>query len=189
VTVNLDRYPLLASVQGARWDVAEVRFAFELEPPLEELVAGVRCAGFSGGRVLVIDTEEFGRSAFPGGTLEPGEGWMQALERELLEETGARAVAVEVIGRIHFRSGADEPYRSHLPHPEFQQVVAWAEVEIVGAPTNPPDGERVLAVDLVPIDRAVELLRAENPWEAELLCLVADLRRAGAAAPKVRWEG
>jgi 8-oxo-dGTP pyrophosphatase MutT (NUDIX family) len=133
-------------------------------------------AAFSDERVLVIDTREFGISAFPGGLLEPNEDWMQALERELLEEAGARALSYEVVGRMRFHSGADKPYRPWLPHPEFQQVVGYGDVEIVGEPTNPPAGEHVLAVSLAPLDEAIALLREGNEWEAELLRLVADVR-------------
>lgn len=79
--------PDTAAFSGTReatWGAAEIRFVFELEPPVPELVSGVRCAGFAGDRVLMINTQEFGVSAFPGGTLEPGEDWARALERELL---------------------------------------------------------------------------------------------------------
>jgi 8-oxo-dGTP diphosphatase len=107
--------------------------------------------------------------------LEPGEDWTQALERELLEEAGARALTYEVVGRVHFRSGADKPFRSWLPHPEFHQVVGFGDVEIVGQATNPPGGEHVLSVSLLPFDDAVARLREGNMWEAELLRLVAEI--------------
>lgn len=80
------------------------------------------------------------------------------------------------MGRLHFWSGFDAPYRSHLPHHEFHQVVSYAEVELVGTPTNPPDGERVLSVELVPIDEAIDRLQVTNPFEAELLRFVAEAR-------------
>jgi 8-oxo-dGTP diphosphatase len=179
------RYPLLSSVQETMWGSTRMRFVFELEPPVLDLVSNVRCACFSGDLVTVIETEEFGLSAFPGGLLELGEEWTHALERELLEEVGARPLLVEVVGRIHFWSGLDAPYRPHLPHPEFHQVVTYGEVELVGEPTNPPDGEHVLSVDLIPIGEAIERLRAANAFEAELLRFVADVRemRGSQATP------
>jgi hypothetical protein len=54
--------------------------------------------------------------------LEPGEDWTHALERELLEEAGARPLSIEVVGRIHVWSGLDAPFRPHLPH---QSSIRW----------------------------------------------------------------
>jgi 8-oxo-dGTP diphosphatase len=178
MAIDPARYPLLfRGVQETTWwGGTTMRFVFEPEPPISELIGNVRCACFSGDRVVVIKTEEFGLSAFPGGVLEPGEDWKQALARELLEEAGARPLAVEVVGRIHFWSGFDAPYRPHLPHPEFQQVVTYADIELVGSPSNPPDGEHVLSVESIPTEEAVERLRATDPFDADLLAFVTDVR-------------
>lgn len=173
----LAHYPLLTSIQEVMWGSARMRFRFELQPPEDEQVGNVRCAAFSGNRVLVIDTEEWGLSAFPGGMLEPEEGWREALRRELLEEAGAQPLSIEVVGRIHFWSGFDAPYRPHLPHPEFHQVVTYAEVELVTEPTNPPGGEHVLSAEMNPIDEAIERIRVASPFDAELLSFVAEVRR------------
>jgi 8-oxo-dGTP pyrophosphatase MutT (NUDIX family) len=153
-----------------------MRFSFEPLPPEEGMIANVRCAAFVGERVVVIDTAEFGLSAFPGGTLEPGESWQQALARELLEEAGARTHGIEVIGRLRFHSGADTAYRPDLPFPDFQQVVTIADVEIVGAPTGAPTGEHIRAVELIPVAEAIERLRGDHAFEADLLGYAAALR-------------
>jgi len=182
VTVDPNRYPLITSMTEAMWGSTKVRYVFEPDPPVPELIGNVRCACFSGERVMLIESKEFGLSAFPGGMLEPGEGWMDALERELLEEAGARALSVDVVGRMPFWSGSAGPYRPHLSHPEFHQVVALAEIVMVGTPTNPPDGEHVLAVELVSIGQALDRLRSENAWEAELLRYVFEVRRTGTAS-------
>jgi NUDIX domain-containing protein len=102
VTLDPSGYPLLCSIQEATWGSRTMRFLFEPLPAEPDLVGNVRCACFSGDRALVIDSAEFGLSGFPGGMLEPGEDWALALERELLEEAGARPESVEVVGRIHF---------------------------------------------------------------------------------------
>lgn len=85
MTTDRARYPRLSRARGKRRGARpRYGFLFELEPPVPELLSGVRCAAFAGDRVLMINTQEFGVSAFPGGTLEPGEDWARALERELL---------------------------------------------------------------------------------------------------------
>jgi len=156
-----------------------MRYEFDHEPADGALISNVRCAAFVDDRVVVIETEEFGLSTFPGGMLEEHEPWQRALGRELLEETGTRPLSVDVIGRIRFWSGAAEPVRAYLPFPEFHQVVTFANVEIVGEPTNPVDGEHVISVELEPVPHAVERLRETNPFESQLLELVSELRDAG----------
>lgn len=55
-------------------------------------------------------------------------------------------------------------------------MVTYAEVELVGTPTNPSDGEHVMSVELVSIDGAVDRLGVTNPFAAELLSFVAETR-------------
>ncbi len=170
------RYPELTSPQEVTWGSTRMRYRFELQPSDPTLISNVRCAAFVGDRLVLIDTEEYGVSAFPGGTLEENEDWRSALERELLEETGTRPVSVEVIGRMSFHSGAEGPYRPHLPFPDFHWVVTYAQVEVVAEPSNPTGGEHVVSVELVPPDEAIERLRHEHPFDAQLLELVVELR-------------
>jgi hypothetical protein len=68
--VDPGRFPRLSQVQDVTWAATPMRYVFELDPPTPELIGNVRIAAFSHDRVLLIDTEEYGLSAFPGGTLE-----------------------------------------------------------------------------------------------------------------------
>jgi ADP-ribose pyrophosphatase YjhB (NUDIX family) len=46
------------------------------------------------GRLLSVKRKDSGKFSFPGGKIDPGEGYKEALSREVLEETG-RVIVVE----------------------------------------------------------------------------------------------
>jgi 8-oxo-dGTP diphosphatase len=57
---------------------------------------------------LMVDHVKAGQYRFPGGTMEPGEMPMACAVRELLEELGIEATALELIRELtHFVSGKD----------------------------------------------------------------------------------
>jgi 8-oxo-dGTP diphosphatase len=58
-----------------------------LRRPVVGIVAAART---SDGRWLLVRRSDTGKWALPGGTLEWGENFRSAIEREVLEETGAR---------------------------------------------------------------------------------------------------
>jgi 8-oxo-dGTP diphosphatase len=84
--------------------------------------------------------------------------------------------------RCHSRTPA--PYRPHEPHPDFDCLYGYGEVELVGSP-QPNDGaERTVAVEVLRPDVAVTLLDDKGrAWEADLYRLAA-ARRAVDNSPR-----
>lgn len=81
----------------------------------------VRAVIVRDGYLLLLHTQRYDDYSFPGGGLDPGEELIKGLRRELLEETGARAVTVQrYLGYIdEHRPSRDADYdvlfmRSHL---------------------------------------------------------------------------
>ncbi len=140
-----------------------VTLSFELSvlPPPDDQVSNVHLVPFVDDRCVLIEVDwgdrGFSPWAMPGGTLEPGETWRTAAHRELMEEAGARVLSITPFGFLRGHSSADEPWRSHLPHPDFFWVIGWAEVELVSDPLNPDDGERVIDVRCTDVADAARL--------------------------------
>lgn len=148
-----------------------------LPPP--HLIGNVNIVPFVGEDAVVVRVTG-GRPEIPGGTLEPGEDYLAALHRELSEEAGASLRSWTLLGAYRCHSAASEPYRPHLPHPDFYRVVGFGEITLVGQPTNPAGGEEVVEVSVMPVDAAEQVFRQwQRPDIAALYRLA--LRNRGSA--------
>lgn len=169
-------YPNLFSL--ADWCEVQCRFVLIDTSLPVHLVSNINIVPFVGDMVVVIGLED-GSWEIPGGTLEPGESYMQAAHRELLEEAGAGMLNFEPFGAWLCRSSAPEPFRPHIPHPDFRRLVGYADVEISGTPQIIEGGEHVVRVDVVPLEEASRRFAAEGrPELAELYLLAAALRKS-----------
>jgi 8-oxo-dGTP diphosphatase len=99
---------------------------------LRRPVVGIAAAARTpDGRLLLIRRADSGRWALPGGTLEWGETLRGAITREVLEETGARVLALgELIG-AYSAPGRDPRFHA------VTLVVAATVTEPDRGPVNP----------------------------------------------------
>jgi 8-oxo-dGTP pyrophosphatase MutT (NUDIX family) len=112
--------------------------------PVEQ-IANVNIVPRYGDNWVAIQLSD-GTLDIPGGTLEPGEDYMHAIQRELMEEAGAQLQSSQMIGAWQCFSLADKPYRSHLPFPNFYRLVLTGGIRFKQSPGNPPGGEVVSSV-------------------------------------------
>lgn len=104
-----------------------------------------------------------GQWVLPGGTLEPGENWLNAGKRELMEETGSLISQIHPVGMYRCVSQADSPPKPHLPHPKHVRVVSWANVEQVSHPSDPDMNSRIIDVRVVHFKEAKSLFGSASP--------------------------
>jgi 8-oxo-dGTP pyrophosphatase MutT (NUDIX family) len=185
------RFPHL--FQEVIWSQGPVRAKFDLFPEgklPEALIANVNLVPKCKDGWLILRLED-GDWEIPGGTLEPGESYLEAIRRELREEAGVEIQTLRFFGGWRCHS-LGVPYRQHLPFPEFFRIVAVGQVAHVGMPTNPlggdvlhPTGEDVLhprggehvaAVECLPMMEVAKIFRDQGRDElAELYALASEL--------------
>jgi len=153
-------------------EYADCRVGFTTGPVPEELMARLHLvARTPQGRVIVCRSD-LGWRFLPGGTREDGETLVELARRELMEEAGARLTGtVEIFASHVADSLRDHPYRAHLPHPRAYWGYAVTDAEVVAAPTNPHDGERVVEVLTLPPAEAAEYIEVHDPAHADVVRL------------------
>jgi 8-oxo-dGTP diphosphatase len=167
-------YPVLFGTTQATWAPIDLRFELLTGEVDLDRVARVYVVPFVGDACVVIGFQR-GDWGPAGGGLEPEETVQAALERELAEEAGARLLTdiPFAVLHCHARSGPDHP---HLPHPDYDCLYGYGDVELVGAPLLRDGSERTV-VRVVPPAEAVRLLAGKGrSWEAELYRLAAARR-------------
>lgn len=135
----------------------------------------MRLLATTGSRVVVCQTVE-GWRTLPGGSRERGEDVETTARRELVEEAGCVPTGPVTWFASFTVTSTDAPWRDWHPFPVSAWLVGAVEVERVGEPTNPPDGEVVVAVHtLPPAEARTYLAGFDNGGQADLVALAADL--------------
>ena len=170
------RYPALFKTTS--WGSIQATFNLAEQIPDENLIANVNVVPYCEDGWVIVQMKD-AQWEIPGGTLEPGESYLSAARRELLEEAGALLRSFRIFGAWRCRSFDSQPYRPHLPFPEFFRVAGIGEVEMVGNSTNPPGCETITRVEVVPIGEAAARFESIGRTDlAELYLLARDLMKA-----------
>jgi ADP-ribose pyrophosphatase YjhB (NUDIX family) len=104
----------------------EVGYYLTGQLPPTDLIASVRSVVFKGDNVVTIQNPNT-VNILPGGRVEAGESLVDALKRELLEETRWRVQDPQQIGFMHFHHLTPKP--EGYQYPDFLQLVSTVEAK------------------------------------------------------------
>ena len=115
---DMSLYPALS--KDIQWGVVRARFAFgdEIE---ESKVSNVTILPFAGDRRIIFQVAD-GSWELPGGTLEPGESYMEGLRREVREELGAELESFRVFGQFRCESSKEDTLSAAYSPSSFCQI-------------------------------------------------------------------
>ncbi len=117
---------------GGGLELVQTRYTYALDeaasPPLA-LVTSVRALLTRGPEIMVM-RDPGGEHIVPGGRIDEGEGLLEALKRELLEETGWTVRGEPaLIGLFHYHIHSPKPTDYRYPYPDFLQLICGAEAD------------------------------------------------------------
>lgn len=173
--INQADYPYLFKEHV--WPWGPVKTIFEPTEPPAELVSNINIIPFDHAGWLII-RQRIGWGIV-GGTLEPGETYMDTLTRELMEEAGCELINFEILGALRMEFLCEQPYRPHLPFPLSYRLLGVGKVQRITTPTNPEGGEKTLEVATFGLAEACQRLERrpdDGPLLAEIYRYAAIFR-------------
>ncbi len=109
------------------WPQSRLRlraYRTQLLPP-DALITSVRAVVSTAQEVLVLRNPHE-THILPGGRREPGESFLETLQREIWEESGWIVAVGPLLGVRHFQHLTPRPPQHASPYPDFFQLVYYA---------------------------------------------------------------
>ena len=146
-------------------------------PPLM-FVTSVRAVVLHGTSVMLVRAPD-GTHILPGGRREPGEGLVDTLMREVLEETGWMIDRLQLLGIKHYHHLTPMPQGYRYPYPDFLQIIYRAQAQQHLPDAREIDGYEI-ETKFIPTAEALRLplMPSDHMWLR--VVLAEDLDRAGA---------